>query len=74
MQKMQLNNWSVDEANIHIWDINDLRGHVDRRRRFRLCDDCNNDAVVENWPKQEDVNVHAPLYQLLKCEVKQTKD
>lgn len=39
-------------------------------------DDCNKNAwrCGGDWPKQEDINVHAVLYQLLKCEVKQTKD
>lgn len=45
----------------------DLRGHVDHRCSWLLM------AVTRmfwcrggNWPKQEDINVHARLYQLLK--------
>lgn len=71
MQKMLLNNWSVIEANIH-----DETSWSERTRGpSPLCDDCNKNVwrCGGNWPRQ-DVNVHAVLCQLLKCEVKQTKD
>lgn len=75
MQKILLNNSDQSLRLISMNKYHDLRRHVDCRR-LRLCEDCNKTVwrCAANWLKQKDVNVHAVLYQLLKCEVKQTKD
>lgn len=74
MQKILLNNSDQSLRLISMNKYHDLRRHVDRRH-LRLCEDCNKTVwrCAANWLKQKDVNVHAVLYQLLKCEVKQNQ-